>query len=111
DQIGWVLDRLDNVWRSIDDESRGKRSEAFVQWWSQGWTGNRQAINKLRNAEVKKNLTQTTAAGRFRSADSIRVHKDGRVTLIREDGTEVGPGPDGVLRSTADLHTMRWTFV
>lgn len=111
DQIGWVLDRLDNVWRSINDEPRGQRPDAFVQWWSQQRTETREAIRKLRNAEMKKNLPQTGAVSRARSRDRLRIHDDGRITLIREDGTEVRPGADGALHTTAMVYETRWTFV
>lgn len=80
----------------------GQRPDAFVQWWSQQRTDTREAIRKLRNAEVKKNVPQTGAVSRARSPDRIRIHDDGRITLIREDGREVGPGADGALHTTAD---------
>jgi hypothetical protein len=93
DQIGWVLDRGDNVWRVIEEESRGQRTHDFGTWWASQLTSARQAIKDLRNAEVKRG-EQRTRISRANSSDRIRIHEDGRITLIREDGTEVAPGPD-----------------
>jgi hypothetical protein len=57
DHLPYVLDRLDNVWRTIDAESRGARTSAFGTWWAdQRENTDRRAIKELRNGELKRTL-------------------------------------------------------
>jgi hypothetical protein len=112
DSIGWLLDRLDNVWRTIDSESKGRRSHAFGEWWAGQKSGNRHAIKALRNAEVKQGQQTTRGELTFRMPGLIRVNDDGTVTLLDEDGNEVSRAPVGSLvpAAPAVLHSSRWVF-
>jgi hypothetical protein len=89
DFIPYVLDRLDNVWRTIDSESKGKRTPAFASWWREQYTPSRQMLKALRNAELKQGVQSTRKRSRFRGLGHIRIREDGRVTVHGEDGSEV----------------------
>jgi hypothetical protein len=56
DQIPYALDRLDNVWRTIDDESEGQRTHEFGAWWKKQRTRTRDSVKVLRNRAVKSGI-------------------------------------------------------
>ena len=89
DFIPYVLDRLDNVWRTIDAESKGRRTSAFVSWWGEQYTPSRRMLKALRNAELKNGMQSTRKRSRLQGLGHVRVHEDGRVTFHGEDGSEV----------------------
>jgi hypothetical protein len=82
DHVPWALDRLENVWRTINEESRGRRTAEFGTWWAGELSGNRAAINQLRNAEVKRGEQTTRRTMVFKAVNQIRVDEDGRITVV-----------------------------
>src|SRR5665648_420646 len=80
DHVPWALDRLLNVWRTIDNESSGRRTHAFGAWWAEQRGGNHDSVRRLRNIEVKENAQTTRGTQLFRASHTIHVHKDGRIT-------------------------------
>jgi hypothetical protein len=111
DYIPWVLDRLDNVWRTINSESEGKRTGRFANWWSGQVTDTREAIRVLRNAEVKRNEQSTRRTRVGMSPTRLQVHEDGTISLHRADGTvsRITPGGPVVLEPPQEW-TATWDF-
>lgn len=97
DFLPWVLDRLENVWRMIDAESKGRRTHDFGAWWASQKTGNRQAVNVLRNAELKRNERTTMVRRVYNSGFQVRVSQDGSVSIVSPDGTELPRDQEGNL--------------
>ncbi len=112
DHLPYVLDRLDNVWRTIDAESKGARTPAFGAWWAeQRDNTDRRAIKELRNGELKRNVPSAGHAQVFKMPGTIRVNEDGSVQVLRDDGSPVPVGPDGTLEVQPAVYTTtRWTF-
>lgn len=54
DRLPYVLDLLLGVTRSINEESRGHRTSQFSNWWRAADRSVRDAIQDLRNAELKR---------------------------------------------------------
>jgi hypothetical protein len=111
DHVPWVLDRLDNVWRTIDSESRGVRTDRFGRWWAGQRTENREAIKVLRNAEVKQGEQSTRRMMIGRSPTRLQVHEDGSITCLPEDGSEISvvPGQPIILEPPVEWKTT-WDF-
>lgn len=112
DLLPYVLDRLLNVWRVIDTESRGRRPQAFSTWWLNQKDGNRSSVARLRNHELKANQQSAKQEKFFRGENSIRVLENGKVEAVRPDGTISPLLPDG----TVDAGEMvwqktRWEFI
>jgi hypothetical protein len=61
DRLPYVLDLLSGVTRSIDAESKGRRTPAFSAWWKTVDRSAQQAIKEMRNAELKELVTLTAA--------------------------------------------------
>ena len=104
DLLPYVLDRLLNVWRVIDTESRGRRPQAFSTWWLNQKDGNRSSVARLRNQELKANQQSAKQEKFFRGENSIRVLENGKVEAVRPDGTISPLLPDG----TVDAGEMVW---
>jgi hypothetical protein len=81
----------------------------FGEWWAAQHTRTRDAIRKLRNAELKRGVQLTRRKSRFRFPGFIRVHEDGTVTVHREDGSEIESGPRGVEVAATETES-RWDF-
>jgi hypothetical protein len=109
DLVPYALDRLDNVWRTIKDESKGRRTHCFGTWWAEEHTRTRDAVKALRNAELKRGMKSTRKRSRFAIPGFVQVHEDGTITVHREDGSEIESGPEGV-RVTATEIESRWDF-
>ena len=54
DRLPYVLDLLAGVTRCIDSESKGHRTSQFGSWWKATDRTARDAIQELRNAELKR---------------------------------------------------------
>jgi hypothetical protein len=80
DRLPYVLDLLAGVTRCINDESKGYRSSQFGSWWKTADRTMQEAIQELRNAELKR-------------AES-RAKQEVRVEMRGPGGT---PLPAGVL--------------
>ena len=109
DHVPYVLERLDHVWRTIDAESRGRRTPEFGEWWAGQTTSTRNAIKWLRNQELKHGVQSTRKRSRFAVQGFMRVHENGRMTWHREDGSEIEPGPQGVEVSAKETESL-WDF-
>jgi hypothetical protein len=109
DVIPYVLDRLDNVWRTIDAESRGRRTPQFETWWAAQQTRTRDAIKVLRNAELKRGVQLTRKRSRFKFSGFMRIHEDGTITFHNEDGSEFESGLEGVDVTMTETES-RWDF-
>lgn len=96
DLVPWALDRLDNVWRTIDDESRGQRTPEFGAWWAAQRTGTRDAVKRLRNAEVKRGEISTRRRSTFTFPGTMTIYEDRSITFHDADGAELPAGPEGV---------------
>lgn len=112
DLLPYVLDRLLNVWRSIETESRGRRTPAFGTWWKGQLAGNREWVASLRNIELKDNHETSKADTYYRGTNAIQVFEDGHREAIRPDGSIAPRLPDGGL-DAGDMvrHSIRWEFV
>jgi len=112
DYLPWVLDRLDNVWRTIDSESSGRRTPEFGRWWALQTTGNRHAIKVLRNAEVKRNEQSTRQSRIYQSRSSLEIREDGSWATHGPDGSELATRADGspVPLIVDELVEVTWTF-
>jgi len=60
DRLPYVLDLLSGVTRVIDAESRGRRSTVFSAWWNTVDRSAQEAIQEMRNAELKRLESRTT---------------------------------------------------
>ena len=109
DHIRYVLDRLDNVWRTIDAESKGRRTPEFGEWWAAQTTETRSAIKWLRTAEVKEGAVSTRKRSRLAVEGFMRVHEDGSMTFHREDGSEIEAGPQGIGVTAKETESL-WDF-
>jgi hypothetical protein len=61
DRLLYVLDLVSGVTRSIGAESKGRRTPAFSAWRKTVDRSAQQAINEMRNAELKELVTRTAA--------------------------------------------------
>jgi hypothetical protein len=61
DRLPYVLDLLSGVTRSIHAESRGRRTPRFTAWWNSVDRSAQQAIQEMRNAELKELVSRTVA--------------------------------------------------
>ena len=61
DRLPYVLDLLAGITRTIDDESRGHRTQAFATWWPGIDRTSQDTIQELRNAELKRLERRTVA--------------------------------------------------
>jgi hypothetical protein len=68
DRLPYVLDLLSGVTRVIDTESRGHRIPAFSAWWNTMDRSAQQAIQEMRNAELKKLKLRTTLSATTKTA-------------------------------------------
>jgi hypothetical protein len=109
DLIPYALDRLDNVWRTIDAESRGRRTQQFGTWWAEQHTSTRDAIKRLRNAELKHGVQMTRKRSRFTFSGFMRIHDDGTITFHNQDGSEFESGLEGVDVAMTETES-RWDF-
>jgi hypothetical protein len=88
DRLPYVLDLLSGVTRMIDTESRGRRTPAFSTWWDAVDRSAQQAIQEMRNAELKRLESPTTLSATtkttVRAADypDLRVADGDTVTRI-----------------------------
>lgn len=93
-----VLDQASAVTRTIDGESKGRRTQAFATWWKAADRAERDAIQELRNGELKE---QQRRAGRHIGIELTS-------SLIFNDKVSgVVLGPDGELHAvtgTPDHH-------
>jgi hypothetical protein len=104
DLIPYALDRLDNVWRTINEESEGQRTQQFAAWWAEQRTRTRDSVKVLRNYELKRNVQLTRKRSRFKFPGTMQIHKDRTITYHHEDGSEVEGIP-------TFIHTeSRWDF-
>jgi hypothetical protein len=112
DHVPYALDRLDNVWRMIDKDSRGKRTRTFASWWQEERNHpNRNAVKILRNVELKDNHQTTKAEMLFKGQHTLHVDEHSRMTMLREDAAEVPRRPDGGLDGgDMILQEVRWEF-
>lgn len=112
DLLPYVLDRLLNVWRVIDTESRGRRPQAFSTWWLNQKDGNRSSVARLRNQELKANQQSAKQEKFFRGENSIRVLENGKVEAVRPDGTIAPLLPDGTVNAGEMVwQKTRWEFI
>jgi hypothetical protein len=109
DLIPYALELLDNVWRTIDAESRGRRTEQFGRWWADQNTSTRDAIKRLRNYELKRNVQLTRKRSRFKSPGFVQIHEDRTITFHNEDGSEFDSGLEGVDIIATETES-RWDF-
>lgn len=66
DLAPYAFDRLDNVWRTIDSESRGRRTQEFGSWWKgEREHDHRRFVKLVRNQELKENLMLTRTVARY----------------------------------------------
>lgn len=110
DFIPYVLDRLEHVWRTIEYESKGKRTQPFGAWWAEQRQGNRHSVSVLRNAELKRGEKSTRRRTEFKVPGYIQVHEDGRITAHRQDGSEIPRGPEGITVEPAVAVRSGWEF-
>ena len=61
DRLPYVLDLLAGVTRCINSESKGSRTIQFANWWNTVDRTMQAAIQELRNAELKRAESRTTA--------------------------------------------------
>ncbi|GLX09427.1 hypothetical protein [Microbispora sp. NBRC 16548] len=59
DRLPYVLDLLAGVTRSIDDESKGQRSNKFSAWWNGIDRSMQKEITELRHSELKRIESRT----------------------------------------------------
>ena len=117
DFIPYALDRLLNVWRTINDETSGQRSSAFGMWWVTQRGGNQDSLRRLRNLELKQNMRLAKSSRIYRMANRIEVREDGSMVAIRPDGSIApmlpGGGLDaGGIKINEDTpYSSRWEFV
>jgi len=88
DRLPYALDLLSGVTRMIDTESRGHRTTAFSTWWDAVDRSAQQAIQEMRNAEVKRLESRTTLSATTKTAvradyyPNLRVANGDTVTRI-----------------------------
>jgi hypothetical protein len=92
DRIPYVLDLLAGVTRSIDDESKGRRTPEFGMWWTQVDQTARQSIQEMRNAELKQMVSRTVQ------------HYD---TVMNAQAADY---PNLVVNNGDTVTTVVWTF-
>jgi hypothetical protein len=68
DRLPYVLDLLSGVTRVIDAESRGRRSTVFSAWWNTVDRSAQEAIQEMRNAELKRLESRTTLSTTTKTA-------------------------------------------
>jgi hypothetical protein len=68
DRLPYVLDLLSGVTRVIDAESRGHRSMVFSTWWHTVDRSAQEAIQEMRNAELKRLESRTTVSTTTKTA-------------------------------------------
>ncbi len=110
--MGWVLDRIENVWRTIGSESSGRRAPEFGEWWkAQKHQSNRIAINTLRNAEVKRGEQSTARTRIYCVPGTLRVNEDGTMQFFDGAGNEVpAQSAQSLVLPAAELQESRWEF-
>jgi hypothetical protein len=98
DAVPYVVAQLDLVTSLIDEDSRGRRTPAFLTWWN----GNhplRDALHELRNAEFKRQ-EQRTGLNALVQPETVRaVVRFGKLENLPPDPS--GQRPRG---------RMYWTF-
>jgi hypothetical protein len=65
DRLPYVLDLLAGVTRMIGAESSGHRTPVFGAWWGGVDRSAQEAIQEMRNAELKELVSRTAAARWF----------------------------------------------
>jgi hypothetical protein len=68
DRLPYVLDLLSGVTGVIDAESRGHRSMVFSTWWHTVDRSAQEAIQEMRNAELKRLESRTTVSTTTKTA-------------------------------------------
>jgi hypothetical protein len=81
DRLPYVLDLLSGVTRSIDAENKGRRTPAFSAWWKTVDRSAQQAINEMRNAELKELVTGTRYCRKATASDHAALALDGDVEV------------------------------
>jgi hypothetical protein len=98
DHLPYVLDLLAGVTRMIDSESKGRRTPQFGQWWATVDCST-QAIQEMRNAELKRLESTTTldvdTRTAVRAADYPDLNLADGDTLTRISWVFVGGAFDG----------------
>lgn len=116
DLIPYVLDRLLHVWQTLDDETKGNRTDAFATWWKTQLGGNRDSIRRLRNLEMKQNVRLSKSSRIYKFPNQLEVLEDGTKKAIRPDGSITPRLPDGnldlgpVTLNHDAPHSSRWEF-
>jgi hypothetical protein len=111
DQLPFALDGLLHVWRTINKETQGRRSQAFGNWWKTQLEGNHDSIRRLRNIEMKDGST-VRQSRLYRGKNEFRVNADGSHDAVRADGTIAPRLPGGGLDAGEMVfHSASWEFV
>lgn len=113
DAVPYALDRIDNVWRTINTESRGSRTRAFASWWaSEESHPNRVAVRRLRNLELKENRLTTRAEDVYKGENLLVVRADGTRDAQRPDGSMLPLDSDGTVNlGEASFESTEWSFI
>jgi hypothetical protein len=111
DQVPYALDRLDNVWRTIHEESEGWRTHEFGAWWKQQNTRTRESVRVLRNHALKSGITYTRVTMTAPIPGFIRVNEDKSITILDEDGSEVPQqSSDYLVAPPARVTEAHWEY-
>ncbi len=90
DLLAYVLELLLSVSRMIQEESKGRRTATFADWWDSEPLADRQKIEHLRHAELKRG----------------EVHSAPRVTTVVN--AQPADFPDLLVNVGDSVSTMTW---